>query len=1658
MSNWDKLSMREKAAYIKVGVQNGLTSISDIKEYYDRFQEVNASAGDLVNAINENTKSEIYLGRPSHNYDFTQSEEWANKHGYYPDSRGHRDDRVKKPAHPTHPSRGTFRSMNEFELSDIGIQDPNYTLYGLNDGGQDPQARMIYDRSIVLPELTVTPQGNYVYNSYDNVVNKFGGGGFSYTPSVTSMSLNQSNPQTPINYTFWQGSAENNNTHTPMNDYINSISQKRINNYAAVETPDSNLSTMEESLPKGGNEEVEFTDIKQASSKIAQEQIDQKLNFLKTASRQEIKKIQQQLLDEAYAYDNLNNYSYAEVKKLQRKLVRKGYLKQGKINEIDGIVGPKTKEAYQEYVKNTFVDRIFGKNTEKAFLKSIKNSNFNWNNDPGTKMQDGCAKWVTKKWESVGNNSVYSGVILNAWQMPKAIEDKGGTMLLNLYDDPLFDNIENVNQLRTASEKAIKNNRGKFDYNSLEIGDVVGMYLRGSSSIGIALKEGTTYNSHVGIVVGYNENGEPIIEHKMPNGVRRQPVSELQNKITVISRPRGNKATIPTLNFTPKDSQYEINSSGTHASENMRKYMNAIAGSKETMQKLFPKANVEEAEKIAIAVQKRETNYMTDTNYDWYDYLNPATHWHSYIRPLVKEIVRKAYGLDNYTKSSNLAKIKLSSFSPEEQKLLGLQSPEDLENPQKAGVAAMFLMCKNYDYLQRLREKNPNLNMSEQDVIDATILSYNQGMTKLKSIGFDEQGNEDSSLESLRSLSTANDIIPDISSSDYRHAEKLGDLPGKIAEALYYSIEASPKNSYIYHAKKNFNKYVERKDGENSKYEDVTEENETASSKYRENNKTSARIKYDYSLIDWYNYIMKDAVNGIKEFFNFQNGGLLHKTTPSNFYDQVTFKNNKFKEESQENQFTLTPFKFKNTTVYRNDNTNTYYADDKGTISLKDDNNDMLYAYYNEKIKGMSNEDIINFYNTRYRALQDKWMAASKPLEYNTRSPKIEVTKGKSSGVLVPTAMIDSIVSHTKAHNYTVNKEAGLVDDPYTALAVASVETDFGKHLNHGSLVNQSGLTPAIFNDERYYLPDQSYYAGLSTALRNYYNELSKTQKMDDKQENFVKHYLDLKNLFNDPKAVEYVGNALKKDLIYKRFKNYTAQDLLPPPNVYDHILKEIYSGKYNSGNANYNSNVRKNAEILRSDPNVKRYVQKAVKKYDDGGPTNNTTFNKVNNDGVKKQAWVRYFRDIPEEFRDPRVNYEKEKNTKIWTDEYGRPINRADLINYDTSKRLLFAPTPNSQFDQPQVNHYNEAFINQEKRKQKAIQERQTTRDVVSSALDFVPIVGDIKGGYEGILQPLQQGNYLTAGLGAGMLLLPNFIEKPFKWVGKGAKKLYNRFKNKTDIDLPTDIDFKFFRLPPIEDFPKPKIQYEFMADPTKFWNTIFKPKYDTNRLKFNTTKTTPESLPGKVHIISKDSELAIPGANGHSNKGDTYIYKEFMDVMDPEETVIHEAAHNFRDTNPKTLEESINNLGKDINKRNFIDDSKYTSEEIDALDNAYTFTSDFSYNNIHESYLARLAEKSATNTELQYAIWKQSKARNISELNAAIDKLSDDDILYMLQQTNGYGRDFVKYIASNPDTKSQAVSNIREALKYVPVATGAVGYGGYKLHENLTNNNKSQ
>lgn len=153
------------------------------------------SAGYMTENIWERAKKTKYLGEPEHRYDFTQSEEWADAHGYYPDERGHRDDRVKKPTHPTHPSRGKWNSYREYELTDKGASDVNHTLFGLADGGQDPQAVMTYKGGVVLPETTVTPKGNYIHNSYDNINIYEDGGAMKALSAISEKTPDAIKPQ-----------------------------------------------------------------------------------------------------------------------------------------------------------------------------------------------------------------------------------------------------------------------------------------------------------------------------------------------------------------------------------------------------------------------------------------------------------------------------------------------------------------------------------------------------------------------------------------------------------------------------------------------------------------------------------------------------------------------------------------------------------------------------------------------------------------------------------------------------------------------------------------------------------------------------------------------------------------------------------------------------------------------------------------------------------------------------------------------------------------------------------------------------------------------------------------------------------------------------------------------------------------------------------------------------------------------------------------------------------------------------------------------------------------------------------------------------------------------------------------------------------------------
>lgn len=65
----------------------------------------------------------------------------------------------------------------------------------------------------------------------------------------------------------------------------------------------------------------------------------------------------------------------------------------------------------------------------------------------------------------------------------------------------------------------------------------------------------------------------------------------------------------------------------------------------------------------------------------------------------------------------------------------------------------------------------------------------------------------------------------------------------------------------------------------------------------------------------------------------------------------------------------------------------------------------------------------------------------------------------------------------------------------------------------------------------------------------------------------------------------------------------------------------------------------------------------------------------------------------------------------------------------------------------------------------------RRNAFEYIKEAASYTPIVGDAMGASDAVYQATQ-GNYSEAALAAGLMLLPNFIKKPLKRVGKLLKK----------------------------------------------------------------------------------------------------------------------------------------------------------------------------------------------------------------------------------------------------------------------------------------------
>lgn len=603
-----------------------------------------------------------------------------------------------------------------------------------------------YNRPInVLPEIIVTPnkkdEGGDLYNKdiliQDIVIPK----------DNTNVFVKEDIPTIPLN----------NKTYMSDEEYNRILQETENKNYSIL------------------NRDQREYFLNQVNS-IQESIVEDTLKSLDTKDK--IKDVQKELADSG-AYDKYIPTSKEDIKKLQRRLVYLGYLKEkiNNKNQIDGIVGKNTIKAWRD----ANVDGILGDKTKAELinkLDSIDVQNADWDIDVKG-QRDYCARFVSKKAEiSTETDPISTGVYGNAWTMPGNIVNAGGKEIFNIYKSKQFKNIKSGKELYSVTKNYL--NRNNIDYSSLKEGDVVGIFMPSSSHHDDVLKTGTTYNTHIGIIVGFDKNNKPIVEHTVGGSVFRDSIDKIKGsmygkaQVTVAVRPNYKQISEIKLDTNAKS---KFNVSEKYQNADMENFILGMAQGENSISKIYPDVPMDIIQQIAIAVQKRETNFMTNKVSD-----------QGKIQQLENDIVEKIKGPE--TKSTNTSKMKLASLSINERAFLGIKTKDDLEDPKKAGLAAELYLAKNYDYFKRLQKEYPELGITDEDIINATILSYNQGMGKLYTLGFDKEGKANpNQLIELRKLADKDTKIKDVSSTKYRFLGKLGEL-------LYDKLE-DPFQPYI---------------------------------------------------------------------------------------------------------------------------------------------------------------------------------------------------------------------------------------------------------------------------------------------------------------------------------------------------------------------------------------------------------------------------------------------------------------------------------------------------------------------------------------------------------------------------------------------------------------------------------------------------------------------------------------------------------------------------------------------------------------------------------------------------------------------------------------------------------------------------------------------
>ena len=489
-------------------------------------------------------------------------------------------------------------------------------------------------------------------------------------------------------------------------------------------------------------------------------------------------------------YKKFSKESYEEVKSIQEKLISEGYmsdvLTSGKGSSIDGKFGDQTKTALDAY--NT-------DNTEEDTKGMV------FNNIPSRLEEERCAAGMCTILEQ--NNVLTEAIGVkykDAWDLFESMTNADNSKsIYNIYDSKLFDNVNentSVEELKNITGKVKSKSQTKAsDY---KVGDIVGIYWQGSSHHKETLGS-ETFNTHSGFVSEIDEDGMPIVTHNVNGRVIQQPYNEIST--AWIRRPSED---------VEVRSQYEVNDDEV--------YTDDLAIS--NLERKYNSELSEERKQVVGNILKRATynsvkipeilNSSVDP-----DWLKAATFGITGVEsgvglnaPRTLEDARDvnaglqglAYDLtdkDEKDISLGIGKTKFNSLDKFARQYFDITSPSDLADDNKAVDAVSYILTKNYELFKDYAKQYPQLGLTEIDIRNMSILSYNQGSNRLINTGrVDDERTSEEELAALRELYEG--TSPDVSSTKYRFGNNVIDGLGDVVynAALAVGLE-QPGEQYI---------------------------------------------------------------------------------------------------------------------------------------------------------------------------------------------------------------------------------------------------------------------------------------------------------------------------------------------------------------------------------------------------------------------------------------------------------------------------------------------------------------------------------------------------------------------------------------------------------------------------------------------------------------------------------------------------------------------------------------------------------------------------------------------------------------------------------------------------------------------------------------------